>query len=163
MNAIDKVRQMVADGQVSQEVAEKYFPELKERGGVKIRERLIAFLSQCKAIYGDSFRQFELNIDEALDWLEKQGVMSEDEFRHIVGYLVQDIVANEHMAETEKQPTKFFVEKYYKKLRCKFTWKPSDAQMDALKKVVLCGTSVVECGELNNLFVDLKKLREEDI
>lgn len=25
--------------------------------------------------------------------------MSVDEFRHIVGYLVQDIVANEHMAE----------------------------------------------------------------
>lgn len=73
MNAIDKVRQMVADGQVSQEAAEKYFPELKERGGVKIRERLIAFLSQCKAVYGDRFKQFELNIDEALAWLEKQG------------------------------------------------------------------------------------------
>lgn len=73
MKAIDKVRQMVADGQVSQEVAEKYFPELKERDGGKIRERLIAFLTQCKAVYGDSFKQFELNIDEALDWLEKQG------------------------------------------------------------------------------------------
>ena len=73
MNAIDIVRQMVSNGQVSQEVAEKYFPELKERDGGKIRERLIAFLSQCKAVYGDSFKQFELNIDEALDWLKKQG------------------------------------------------------------------------------------------
>lgn len=73
MNAIDKVRQMVADGQLSQEVAEKYFPELKESDGGKIREKLIAFLSQCKAVYGDSFQQFGLNIDEALAWLEKQG------------------------------------------------------------------------------------------
>lgn len=73
MNAIDIVRQMVANGQVSQEVAEKYFPELKGRDGGKIRERLIAFLSQCKSVYGDSFKQFDLNIDEALAWLEKQG------------------------------------------------------------------------------------------
>lgn len=61
-------------------------------------------------------------MQEYIDWLKSlrfkiQDVMSEDEFRHIIGYLVQDIVANEHMAETEKQPTKFFVEKYYKKLR----------------------------------------------
>lgn len=39
-------------------------------------------------------------------------------------------------------------------------WKPSKEQMKALKKVILCPTSVVECGELNNLYEDLKKLRE---
>ena len=46
---------------------------------------------------------------------QKLAKWSEDKFAHIVGCLVQDIVANEHMTEAEKQPTKFFVEKYYKK------------------------------------------------
>lgn len=44
---------------------------------------------------------------------------------------------------------------------CTTMWKPTDEQMDALKKVILCGASVVECGELNNLYEDLKKLRRE--
>ena len=39
--AIDIVKQMIVDGQVSQEVAEKYFPELKESEDEKIREKLI--------------------------------------------------------------------------------------------------------------------------
>ena len=265
MKTIEVVRQMVADGQVSQEVAEKYFPELKENEGGKIRERLIAFLSQCKAVYGDSFQQFDLNIDEALAWLEKQGeqkpaenkgmniveedmtpfqkkvfciidtaieeeqglkqvcdellrlahddimqksawseedkmmlqlviahfecqkrncidggdrkkamqdfidwlkslrpqkqdVMSEDEFRHIVGYLVQDIVANEHMAETEKQPTKFFVEKYYKILRPHSAWKPSEEMLEALYRAT--PKNVMELSEdemlLDKLYQGLK-------
>ena len=38
---LDVVRQMVADGQVSQEVAEKYFPELRESESERIRKGLI--------------------------------------------------------------------------------------------------------------------------
>ena len=41
INAIGIVRQMVADGQVSQEVAERYFPELKESEDEKIRKALV--------------------------------------------------------------------------------------------------------------------------
>ena len=53
--------------------------------------------------------------DEYINFLkslrpQKQDVMSVDEFRHVVCYLVQDIVANEHMVVTEKQPINFFVE-----------------------------------------------------
>lgn len=38
-----------------------------------ICRKLIAFLKQCKAVYGDGFKQFGLDIDDALAWLEKQG------------------------------------------------------------------------------------------
>ena len=38
-----------------------------------ICRKLIAFLKQCKAVYGDGFKQFGLDIDDALAWLENQG------------------------------------------------------------------------------------------
>lgn len=52
------------------------FPELKEIKKSEdegICRKLIAFLKQCKAVYGDGFKQFGLDIDDALAWLEKQG------------------------------------------------------------------------------------------
>ena len=66
------VNQMVSDGQVSQDVAEKYFHELRESEDENICKNLIAFLKQCKAVYGDGFKQFGLNINDAIAWLEKQ-------------------------------------------------------------------------------------------
>jgi hypothetical protein len=84
---------------------------------------------------------------------------NEDEFAHIVGYLVQDVVANEHMPEEEKQPTKFFVEKYYNKLRPQNRWKPSDEQMEALNDVI--SSRDIKYGILSELWQDLKKLRDD--
>lgn len=49
------------------------FPELVESEDEWICRKLIAFLKQCKAVYGDGFKQFGLDIDDALAWLEKQG------------------------------------------------------------------------------------------
>ena len=43
INAIGIVRQMIADGQVSQEVAEKYFPELKESKDERIRKAILIY------------------------------------------------------------------------------------------------------------------------
>ncbi len=68
--ALDIVRQMITDGQVSQEVAEKYFPELKESKNKEEDERLrkttIAFLE-------DFAEQGYENAVECIDWLIKQG------------------------------------------------------------------------------------------
>lgn len=50
-----------------------FFPELVESEDEVICRKLIAFLKQCKAVYGDGFKQFGLDIDNALAWLEKQG------------------------------------------------------------------------------------------
>ena len=67
--SLDVVRQMVADGQVSQEVAEKYFPELKES------ERMVKFIKkQLFNIKKTITENYELDakLTKAIDWLEKQ-------------------------------------------------------------------------------------------
>lgn len=67
--AIDVVRQMVADGQVSQEVAEKYFPELKESKDERIRQLLLRFVEyDMPDNYSDDFSK-----EDCLDWIEKHG------------------------------------------------------------------------------------------
>ena len=70
--ALAVVRLMVADGQVSQEVAEKYFPELKESEG----ERMVKFIKkQLFNIKKTITENYELDakLTKAIDWLEKQG------------------------------------------------------------------------------------------
>ena len=65
---LDIVRQMITDGQVSQEVAEKYFPELKEsknKEDERLRKTTIAFLE-------DLAEQGYENAVECIDWLNKQ-------------------------------------------------------------------------------------------
>ena len=77
--AIDIVKQMIVDGQVSQEVAEKYFPELKEESeDEKIRKEIIAWLQNTEGQV--------LPIDRynaALAWLEKQNKSKEYTFKSI--------------------------------------------------------------------------------
>lgn len=45
---------------------------IEESEDEMICRKLIAFLKQCKAVYGDGFKQFDLNIDDAIAWLENQ-------------------------------------------------------------------------------------------
>lgn len=67
------VRQMVADGQVSQEVAEKYFPELAESDDEKIRKKLINIVTLLKNYRELTSVGNEEEYNEILAWLEKQG------------------------------------------------------------------------------------------
>lgn len=70
--ALDVVRQMVADGQVSQEVAEKYFHELKESEDERIRKWLIYYFTEvCDNVS-------EKEKKGVLVWLEKQGNKDEE-------------------------------------------------------------------------------------
>lgn len=65
------IKQMVADGQISQEVAEKYFPELKPKDE-RIINALIRLLRQCAHDGYDNVVE-GVGIPEAIAWLEKQG------------------------------------------------------------------------------------------
>ena len=74
INAIDIVKQMVTDGQVSQEVAEKYFPELKEREDERIRKVLVDFFKSYKEQGTCGAETFNgISTSNILSWLEKQG------------------------------------------------------------------------------------------
>ena len=73
---LDVVRQMVADGQVSQEVAEKYFPELAESEDEKIRKELLDFCKNRAEKYHNDPKY--KNISAWIAWLEKQDVQKSD-------------------------------------------------------------------------------------
>ena len=69
-DALAIVRQMVADGQISQDVAEKYFPELKESEDEKIRKDLIQLTYK---VYANTDYLTCVDQEKMLAWLEKQG------------------------------------------------------------------------------------------
>ena len=78
-NAIAIVKQMVADGQISQDVAEKYFPELKESEDEKIRKEIIDCITTIREhnnfpYYKEQFDNWdESKCESWISWLEKQG------------------------------------------------------------------------------------------
>ncbi len=75
------VRQMISDGQVSQEVAEKYFPELAESEDEKIRKAIIDYIKT--GTYHKSW----------IDWLERQGEKTTKQTNEKAWlYLVADIL-----------------------------------------------------------------------
>ncbi len=74
--ALERAKELLEVGQKDtrdKRVVLSFFPELVESEDDGICKKLIAFLKQCKAVYGDGFKQFGLDIDDALAWLEKQG------------------------------------------------------------------------------------------
>ena len=64
--ALEGVKMMIADGIVTQEAAEKYFPELKESEDEKIRNALIRFHKSTIDVDG-------IKGENIIAWLEKQG------------------------------------------------------------------------------------------
>lgn len=69
--AIDIVKQMIVDGQVSQEVAEKYFPELKQDWDERIRKELLNHCKDKAEKYSNDPKYN--NISAWIAWLEMQG------------------------------------------------------------------------------------------
>lgn len=70
MNAIGIVRLMLTDGVISQEVAGKYFPELKESDDEGIRKALMQNLKERFGTKGNMGKG--LNMPDVLAWFEKQ-------------------------------------------------------------------------------------------
>lgn len=70
-DALAIVKQMVVDGQVSQEVAEKYFPELVEIEGEKIRKWIISYLEN--RVMNTSITDEKESCLDAISWLKNQG------------------------------------------------------------------------------------------
>ena len=93
---LDIIRQMVADGQVSQEVAEKYFPKLKNNKNnknEKIRKSLIILLQHfCKG-YRVSGLDFPVSYKDMLNWVEIQDEQSLPSTNERVWlYLISDVL-----------------------------------------------------------------------
>ena len=80
MNAIGIVRLMLTDGVITQEIAGKYFPELKESEDERIRKELIEFFT-IEHWGGDAPFSAE-SAKERVAWLEKQGKQKQDPCEH---------------------------------------------------------------------------------
>lgn len=162
--ALDVVRQMVADGQVSQEVAEKYFPELAESEDEKIREQILDYFVAKKV------NEPQPILDSWIAWIKRQGEQkpagwSEDDKNH-----VKSILSTIECCKAQFPNAQAVVEAYnadidwIKSLRPQSHWKPTDEQMEYLAKAIVtlgdegnCKTASI----LNDLRVELKKLRGE--
>ena len=71
---IDVVKQMIIDGHISQEVAEKYFPELKECEDEQHRKWILEYLYDGLR---KSDEQFKDQFKSAIAWLKEQGQVKE--------------------------------------------------------------------------------------
>lgn len=65
----ETIMQLLADGVISNEVAARYFPELKESRDERIRQFLIRFVRY----YKEDNDSDDFSKEDCLAWLEKQG------------------------------------------------------------------------------------------
>ncbi len=72
MKTIETIKQMIADGQISQEVAEKYFPELRENKDVRMKNFISNELACLRALDEKGTVRYN-ELTEAMAWIEKQG------------------------------------------------------------------------------------------
>ncbi len=136
-----------------------FFPELKESEGENICRKLIAFLKQCKAVYGDGFKQFGLEIDDAIAWLEEKKE-SPNLYSGDIEVLKEVISAYENGTFPFLKEDRIRMAERLKAIRPTKAFKPSDEQMKALKEAVDEHFDI-DGGALWHLYEDLKKLREE--
>lgn len=71
MKTIETIKQMIADGQISREVAEKYFPELRENKDVRMKNFISNELACLRALDEKGTVRYN-ELTEAMAWLEKQ-------------------------------------------------------------------------------------------
>lgn len=169
--ALDVVRQMVADGQVSQEVAEKYFPELAESEDKRIRK---AIKYGIVHVFTNNTTVFEVTKEQCLAWLEKQGEKGtksnerkipnsnwseEDESRidNLCHFLEE--YGNQYYGHLTLQGTISWL----KSIKERYTWKPSDEQLKALDFYIRTYVDTESCygSEVLELYEQLKELIED--
>lgn len=136
---IEKIKQMVADGQLAKDVAEKYFPELikKVSEDERVLNEIIEYLKALRTT-AFSLNQSYLFLEEWIAWLEKQAEQKpvkwseedDKERKHIIGLL--EGWMNTFKETIYKKDCKEGID-WLKSLRPQSHWKPSDKQIEALE------------------------------
>ena len=131
--ALEIVRQMVSDGQVAQDVAEKYFPELIESENERMRKDIISFLNGSRPFEPTMGERFEM-----VSWLKKQKPVEwseEDEkiikriisnIEQLKGYCKYDLGKDLYNEEID----------WLKSLSPQSRWKPSEQEKAALRTAI---------------------------
>ena len=107
-NTIEIVKQMVADGQVAQEVVEKYFPELKEEYREdKMREMAIKAVHAPEA--QSCIKSWGVEPDDVISWLEDRKYNSLMKCLRFANAKIGELV-EENYKLRENQPVKKTIE-----------------------------------------------------
>ena len=107
-NAIEIVKQMVADGQVAQDVVEKYFPELKEEYREdKMREMAIKAVHAPEA--QSCIKSWGVEPDDVISWLEDKKYNSLMKCLRFANAKIGELV-EENYKLRENQPVKKTIE-----------------------------------------------------
>ena len=116
---IAKAWRKLDNNDLSNDDLETLFPELKESEGEKTRKRIIALVNA----HGQGMYK-----EDMLSWLEKQGktVLSEETDDDA---WINDIISK---VENNLQLNKAEID-WLKSLKNKYTWKPSDEQIKAIR------------------------------
>ena len=160
----------------------KILPELKESEDERIRKAMIDFFKHERE-EGITVLHYGVNIESMIDWLEKGAKGNEVEIpnseppltikhaREVMG-IKQDPAWSEEDEETIDNLIDYLENEFeisymkedkegfrsqinlLKSLKDRFTWKPSDEQMDALAAAV----SSLQSTSLESLYQDLKRL-----
>lgn len=90
VKTIETVKRMIEHGHISQEIAEMYFPELKESNEDRVRNSLIEFLNQFYSlgIHGNYDCWEKADCSEWIAWLEKQKPAWSEEDEKIIDGLI---------------------------------------------------------------------------
>lgn len=157
------VNQMVSDGQITQEVVEKYFPELRESKD-EIMMRII-----MNALIKVPYSELDGLIPDTIRiWLEgkiKQGEQKPAEWSEDVEAAISLL---KHIAEEQEKDYCPYnannlrkAAQYLETCRPQSTWKPSDEQMVVLNDIIINGhLSNANERILKGLQEQLKKLKE---
>ena len=176
--ALEGVKKMIADGIVTQEAAEKYFPELRESED----EKILGVLKEGFEIYNKGEWYGGITNEQILAWLEKHGEQKPDESRGMnlveekMTPFQREVFGIIDLGIEEDQGLKQVCDKLLAlasdeiEQKSADTWKPSEEQIKELEffiselpKCSVTAQKIVKKGKdtLVSLLSDLKKLREE--
>ena len=131
--ALDIVRQMVKDGQIAQDAAEKYFPEIKESEDEKIRKMIIEIVKRDEERIGVNAHL------KKLQWLEKQKPVEwSEEDERMLG-TISDLLYSAYIV-SDGNPTwgeiRDWMQSFRNRKHPQKHWKPSEEQIAAIEYII---------------------------
>lgn len=125
--ALAVVKQMIADGQIAEDVAAKYFPELTENADEKTRKFLCEVINRFAGVSG-------LEKERLLAWIEKHGGQPSEWSEEDAIMLNDCICAINAASEVDYSISeKERLTNWLKSLCPQKRWKPSEKQIQSLE------------------------------
>ena len=169
MDYKEKVIALLNSQELSKEQKEKLesiFPELSESEDERIRKALVDTFKFYDSPMNSPYL-VDISKKDILAWLEKQKIekqgkqkpaeWSEEDERMYRG--LHNLIYSTPYCDSRKEFSDWF-----KTLKERYTWKPSDEQMIAIQEAMnIVGILTITGSKINSLYQDLKKLKNDKL